>query len=346
MPRRFSGTLPKQDGMRKSLMVLLSAVLLTVFGSWGYLIHRTVNQLAVYELPKTVRPFFYRNMDYLVKESIRPDVRRNTDSTEASKHFIDFEAYGDSAAWKMPLKWEEAVARFSTDTLLKWGYVPYEIMRVKEALTRSFRSMNRDSILFYAADLGHYIGDAHVPLHTTINYNGQLTDQRGLHSLWESMVPEIELSNYTLSSRHKARYLPEPEKQVWSALRNSFSLVPDLLQMEKKASIGLTPEQKFRTQVRNGREVKSYSTLFAKAYSRLLRNTVNEQLLSTSDLIADMWYTSWVDGGKPDLAPLLNPVVTKGERKALYHEVKWFKRNQLIKNKKLIARNAQAADTE
>jgi len=39
------------------------------FGSWAFLIHRTVNQLAIYQLP----PFFYENIDYLVQHSVRPD---------------------------------------------------------------------------------------------------------------------------------------------------------------------------------------------------------------------------------------------------------------------------------
>jgi hypothetical protein len=332
--------------MRRSLIVILGLALVTLTGSWGFLIHRTVHQLAVYQLPKSVRPFFHRNMDYLVRESVRPDVRRNTDSTEATKHFIDFEVYGDSAAWKMPHTWDAAVQTFSRDTLLKWGYVPYEVMRMKEALTRAFRTGNKDSILFYAADMGHYIGDVHVPLHTTVNYNGQLTDQRGLHSLWESTVPEIELNSYDLSSRHKARYLPHPEEQVWEALRHSFSLVPGLLQKEKEASTGFTTDQKFRTQVRNGRESRSYTTPFINAYSKLLGKTVNEQLVSTSNMIADMWYTSWVDGGKPDLDRLTAPAFTKADRKNLRRELKWYKRDALITNKKLISRNSQSATAE
>src|SRR5688572_18617503 len=132
-------------------------------------------------------------MDYGVRYSVRPDERRNSDSTEATKHFIDFEAFGDSAAWKMPQDWNSAVQQYTKDSLLKYGYVPYQIMVLKEQLTNSFRQKNKDSILFYAADMGHYIADAHVPLHTSINYDGQLTGQKGLHSLWESVIPEIEL---------------------------------------------------------------------------------------------------------------------------------------------------------
>src|SRR6266700_6334244 len=167
---------------------------LVVFcSSWGFLVHRSVHQLAIYELPGTLQHCFYRNMDYLVKNSVRPDHRRNSDPTEAPKHFIDLEMYGDSAAWKMPLTWNEAVAKFSRDTLFKYGYVPYHIIMMKDQLTRAFSAHNKDSVLFYAADIAHYISDANVPLHTTTNYDGQLTGQKGLHNLWESVIPEGEL---------------------------------------------------------------------------------------------------------------------------------------------------------
>ena len=107
-------------------------------------------------------------MDYIVKQSVRPDQRRNEDSTEDAKHYINLEAFGDSAAWKMPLAWEDAVKQYSKDTLVKYGYVPYHIIAMKDRLTKAFRNGNKDSILFYAADLAHYIGDAQCSLHTTL----------------------------------------------------------------------------------------------------------------------------------------------------------------------------------
>jgi hypothetical protein len=57
--------------MRKYFLITAAIGIIAVFTSWGFLIHRTVNQMAVYELPKKMRPFFYRNMAYLVKESVR-----------------------------------------------------------------------------------------------------------------------------------------------------------------------------------------------------------------------------------------------------------------------------------
>ncbi len=324
--------------MKNQLRILILIVSAVLFSSWGFLVHRAINQLAVYELPRPMRPFFYSNLDYLAKNAPRPDLRRNEDPTEATKHFIDLEKFGDSAAWKMPMKWEDAVQQYGEDNLLKYGYLPYYVITMKNRLANAFRLGNKDSILFYAADLGHYVGDAHVPLHTTVNYDGQLTDQKGLHSLWESTIPEIELDQYTLHSRHKASYLKNPEESIWEAVRHSHILLKDVFEKEKEVSKEFTDSTKFKIQMRNGRESKSYTQAFAKAYAESLGKTINEQLLSSANLIADFWYTAWIDGGKPDLTKLLSNPFNKKDKKKMKMEFKDYRKGKLIEKKLLIAR--------
>ena len=168
--------------LTRSLIVSAALfVILLVSSSWGFLVHKTTHQLAVYQLPTPLQQFFYTHIDNVVSNSVRPDQRRNSDPTEGTKHFIDIEAYGPNASNTMPLEWDKAVAIYTKDSLIKYGYVPYHIIYMQAKLTEAFKQKNKDSILFYAADLGHYIGDAHVPLHTTINYDGQLTGQKGMH---------------------------------------------------------------------------------------------------------------------------------------------------------------------
>ncbi|MBY0534440.1 MAG: hypothetical protein K2P88_01205 [Chitinophagaceae bacterium] len=324
--------------MRTYLFRALALACLIGFSSWGFLVHRTVNQLAVYELPNRMQPFFFKNMDYIVKQSVRPDQRRNDDPTEATKHFIDFEAYGDSAAWKMPMHWPDAIRQYQLDTLLKYGYVPYQVMHTYRQLIHAFRMQMKDSILFYAADLAHYIGDAHVPLHTSINYDGQLTNQKGLHALWETVVPEIELANYNLSSRHSARYLKHPEREIWTACRSAFVLLTDVFQQELEATKEFTEETKFRIQIRNGKEVKYYTSEFAKAYAQRLGTTINDQLIKSADLIADFWFTAWVNGGRPDLNGLLHTPLTIEQAQQLEDQERAFRKNELLKNGWLMAK--------
>lgn len=319
-------------------MVFLTCGIALVFlTSWGFLVHRTTTQLAVYELPKPMRSFFHENLPYLTRYSVRPDQRRNEDSTEAPKHILDVELFGDSAAWKMPFSFSEAIAKYGWDSLKKNGYLPYWVPVMKENLTRAFAKRDRDSILFYAADLAHYIGDAHVPLHTTENYDGQLTNQKGLHSLWESFVPEVQLSDFDLRSFHKAKYISDPQAKTWEVIRTTNQLVLRVLAEEKNASVGFTDSTKFRIQVRNGRESKGYTTAFAKAYYARVGEMINRQLIRTSDLIADFWYTAWVDGGRPNLEDLTR-TSNSIQYKQWKTEKRSFKKNHLLSDSLLFAK--------
>lgn len=333
--------------MKRSLLLALFCFsLILVCSGWGFLVHRTVNQLAIYQLPKKLRLFFYEHQVYLVRNSVRPDERRNSDKEEASKHFIDAEAYGDSSLWKMPYGWQEAVALYTKDSLEKYGYVPYVVMDIKNKLTAAMQAGNSDSVLFYAADMGHYIADAHVPLHTTLNYDGQLTGQRGLHSLWESTVPALEITSYNLYNRHRVRYLHKPEEAIWKACRGGFQLLDDMFRKEKEVSQGFTDSIKYRYQMRNGRQSRSYSTAFARVYAQALGGTVNNQLLLSARLITDFWYTCWVDAGKPDLSTGGNMADLRTMKKELRREVRSFKDNTLIRGKLLLAKKDQDSKEE
>lgn len=311
---------------------------LIICSSWGFLMHRTLTQLSVYQLPKEMQPFFFQHMEDLVKHSVRPDERRSKDSTEAPKHFIDLEGFGDDAAHQMPPDWNTAVSKYSEDSLVKYGYVPYWVIVMQERLTNAFRVQNRDSILFYATDLAHYIQDAHVPLHTTINYDGQLTDQKGLHSLWESVVPELTLDGFNLKAQKKARYIQNKEERIWEAVRQSFSLVPGVLEKEKEATKGFTDSTKYRWQKRNGRDVRYYTREFAQAYAKLLDPTVNEQATRAANAVADYWYTAWVDAGKPDLQKLLRQEWNEASKEKLEAERKAYRKNTLLKDGHLLSK--------
>jgi hypothetical protein len=323
-------------GFSKGVIVLVLGVFLVGLSSWGFLVHRTIHQLAVYQLPAEMSGFFHSNMPKLVYDAPRPDTRRNTDSTEAPKHFIDLEPFNEKPAYHLPHDFDKAIAKYSLDTLTKYGYVPYQIIVVKDQLTRAFKMQNKDSILFYAADLGHYIGDANVPLHTTLNYDGQLTNQQGLHSLWESMIPELEMEQYNLNSGHKVRYLRNPIKDVFRAIKRAHELLPSMFAKEVETTLLFTDSTKYRYQMRNGRQSRSYTTAFAKAYAEKLKPTINQQLLHSADMIADFWYTAWVDAGKPNLAAITN---WSSEKQAQYDsELEAYNANELIKRNLLEAR--------
>lgn len=323
----------KKIGISAFLLVAMVGL-----SSWGFLVHRTINQLAIYSLPAPLQTYFHADMKYLVENAPRPDIRRNTDKTEDTKHFIDLEMYGPDAAHVMPKDWETAVKKYGVDSLKKYGWGPYNAMMQMEHLTNAFKSKNKDSILFYAADLGHYIGDLHVPLHTTANYDGQLTGQKGLHGLWESFIPELKISQYELYNKHKATYLKNPAQAIWKDMQIANALLPEMFAKEVALTAKFSPEAKYKVQMRYGKETKMYTKDFAEAYAIELGPTINSQLIASSNRIADFWFTAWVNAGKPDLNN------TRGIDQELEVELKSYKSNTLIKNELLLSKKVKSQD--
>lgn len=305
----------------------LCAIILISFCSWGYFAHQTATQLAVYKLPKKLRPFFFADMDTLVLRSIRPDQRRQTDRNEGPKHFIDIEDYGPGAILNMPREVQPAIEKYGWDTLKKYGFVPYQVLIEYDSLVNALTRQNMDSIVFYADDLAHYIEDATVPLHTTNNYDGQLTGQKGLHSLWETTIPELELPRYNLYEKHKAAYINDKGEAIWAAIKRAHALLPEMLAKEKDVAANFPDSSKYKEVMYYGRKTKMYTEAFAKQYAAALTTTINDQLNYSANLVADFWYSAWIDAGKPNLKHLYT--LKNSARKQLRHEMRAYKKNSL-----------------
>ncbi len=317
-------------------LLLSCLIIVASLCSWGFFVHETATQLAVYELPKPLQHFFFSNIDSITANAIRPDKRRYIDKEEAPKHFIDIENYGEDAVNNMPHDWQSAIAKYSWDTLKKYGYVPYHIITEDLLLTNAFKQKKADSIFFYADDLAHYIEDANVPLHTSNNYDGQLTNQKGIHALWESTIPELELSNYNLHTKHNATYIKDKDAVVWNAIKTAHALLPEMFEKEKEVAKNFPDSSKYTEVIKYGKKTKVYSDAFAKQYSTALGTTINCQLISSANMVADFWYSAWVDAGKPDLKDLYQ--FNKKNRKELRKELKSYRKNELVADSLIRAR--------
>ena len=153
---------------------------------WGFFAHKKINYYAIFLLPPEMMLLYKPNAEFLKEHAIDPDKRRYALPAEAARHYIDLDHYGEYPFVTLPRKWKDAVAKFSEDSLNAHGIVPWWIQTMMLRLTDAFREKNQAKILKLSAEIGHYIADAHVPLHTNSNYNGQMTDQKGIHGFWES----------------------------------------------------------------------------------------------------------------------------------------------------------------
>ncbi|HSD06241.1 zinc dependent phospholipase C family protein [Flavobacterium sp.] len=302
--------------------------------SWGIVGHERINKAAVMALPKPLQVFFYNHIDFITQEASVPDIRKYALNykEENPRHYLDMENFG--AVEDMPKTLEEAKKKYDAKFLNDNGILPWYIEDMMVKLTKAFKDKNRAEILFLAADLGHYIGDAHMPLHTSANHDGQLSDQKGIHSLWESRLPELFAKNYKLNVP-EAHYYEDVHKATWDMINDTHSLVEPLLTIDKKLRTS-TPENQIFVMDANGKVVKNKynSAVFSDEYATKLNNQLNgmveNQMKKAITATASFWYTAWVNAGKPDLSNLDSKELTNRNSKALKQDTKLFQKGNLF----------------
>jgi hypothetical protein len=173
-------------------------------------------------------------------------------------------------------------------------------------LTKAFREKNFSSILKNSAEIGHYIADAHVPLHASQNHNGQLTDQKGIHAFWESRVPELLADKKFDFFIGKAAYIKDPSAFIWQRVLESAKAADSVLKFEKKLSLQFPGDKKYSFEKRNNILLRQYSSEYTIAYDQMLNGMVERRMRQSIYAIASFWYTAWINAGQPDLSALVN----------------------------------------
>jgi hypothetical protein len=289
--------------MKRPFVYAISMSCWLLFSSWGFFAHMQINQLAVYTLPHGLNGFFKRNIKYITDHAVDPDKRRYADTLEAPKHYLDVEIY-ERHIDSIPFKYEDAITKYGSIKLQNSGTLPWQIQRSYYKLVNAFKARDSIKILLYAAYLGHYIGDAHVPLHTTENHNGQLTGQVGIHAFWESRIPELFAKDYNYFVG-RAAYIDHPLNEAWKIIKHTHSLVDTTLKMELIIQNTFPPFRRYSYSKRKGQVLKQYSLAYAKAYSSKLDDMVEKQMRSSIKSIGDFWYSAWVDAGQPTMENLI-----------------------------------------
>jgi hypothetical protein len=281
------------------LLLLVNCWPVKVF-SWGFFAHQRINRLAVFTLPPEMIRFYKKHIVYITENAVNPDKRRYVVKAEGPRHFIDLDVYGDSVEQKLPRLWQDAVAKYGEDSLARHGVLPWHISLVKYQLTEAFKHHDVPAILRLSADLGHYLADACVPLHTTRNYNGQFTNQHGIHGFWESRLPEFLANGYDFFVG-PAFYVAKPQQKAWDIIFRSHTALDSVLLFEKEVAAQLPEDKKYTFEERNNITVKTYSRAYTTGYHQKLKGQVERQMRYAVWMLGSFWYTCWVDAGQPDL---------------------------------------------
>ena len=238
-----------------------------------------------------MRPLFEANRAIVVEHSIDPDLWRDSfASIEDPHHYLDFdyEGYGPYPFTALPRNLEEAIKKFGKETIDRNGTLPWRTEEMYGKLKDAFMayprrgSFARFDILFYSAWLGHYISDAHVPLHAVTDSDGQKTGQRGIHTRFEALMFERYVKQLKLSPR-RIQPIRNPLDFTFEALLQGTQLVPTILEADRVA-IG-------------SKDVydNAYYDTFFKGSRAVLERRMDESTAAVAAMIAGAWEAA----GKP-----------------------------------------------
>lgn len=315
--------------MRRNHLLLILLVPILLGFNWGFFAHKNINRLAVYTLPSVMMSFYKNNIDFITEHAVDPDKRRYADTSEAPRHFIDIDRYGEAPFDSIPQRWRDAALKYSERTLYKNGIVPWQIERTYYSLISAFKARDSLRILRLSADLGHYVSDAHVPLHTTENYNGQLTDQVGIHGFWESRLPELFSEEYDFLVG-RAEYIPNPLKEAWVIVKKAQGYTDSVLMIEARLKKAFPSSQIFTFSERNDRVERQYSEAYSRAYHDAMDGMVEAQMRSSVLKTGSYWYSAWIDAGQPNLKGLTKIEMTEAEKTSLEKERLSYEKGQII----------------
>ena len=278
-----------------SVALFLLVPFSSVFG-WGPKGHELVNKAAINKAPGGGDgfPSFFKTQEsnlWIIFMALEPDRWRESGETElkaaeSSNHYLDLELVKgtDLAADRMA-----AIEHYATNGNKpgEVGYLPYVILETFEKLKISFREYRsakkrgrgtlpvERNVIYDAGLLGHYVADGSVPLHLTIKYDGWKGEnpngyrtEKGMHGKFETdFVDKFVALAPVQASVTAPRVLDDPPRAVIEFLRDSFSLVETVYQLEKRGELDNPSDS-------------------AKSF-------VVRRLAVGSQMLLDLWWTAW-----------------------------------------------------
>jgi hypothetical protein len=234
----------------------------------------------------TLRRFFINNLS-----RIQPDENMPISMDSLTKFFKK-----EGLILRGPFR-----AAFAKDKLTATGILPFHLITLQRQLMEAFVARDKNRVLKLAAEMGHYIADAHVPLHTISNYDGQQTNQNGIHAFWESRLPELFAKSQYDFFAGRAEYFDNPKKYYWNIIAESSKLVAKILRVEKEVAAAFRDDNKYCPETVNRTTLKKPCFDFAQAYHEKLGGMVEDRMRDAILAVGSAWLTAWTDAGKPDL---------------------------------------------
>ena len=205
-----------------------------LFIGWGYIGHKIINYNTILSAFPQME-FFETWADSLEAHASDADERKSWDPNEAPKHYIDIDNYPEFIlTGTIPQDFDSLVAIHGLPFVMEQGILPWAILDAADSLETLFEINDMHSAMLVAADLGHYIADSHMPLHVTRNYNGQYTNQYGVHSRYESTLMQTFQSQIVYYG-DTVQYIDDLSDFVFNMIYDNYQYVDSVLYADSVA---------------------------------------------------------------------------------------------------------------
>jgi hypothetical protein len=252
--------------------------------AWGPQAHQLVSRWAIQTLPEPLQGFFQAYTSLILSHANDPHLWLKKDRYEQYRHYIYLDAYGRFPYLKLPHTYQAAIREYGSRRVARFGTLPWQIGEFSLRLTNDMRSQDWNKALMDAAALGYYVAEAHDPLKTTQNFNGQLTEQTGLAARFSTELVE-RYKNFIVFRSVPAAKISDPTGYAFKMALEANTWVDRVLLADRDALDDLP----------------SYNEDYFDRFYTAVGSVVGQELSSAAHDIGSYWYTAWVNAGEPSL---------------------------------------------
>ena len=259
--------------------------------AWGFDVHRYITNAAMDHVPEQIRPYFQKHRAFITEHSIDPDLMRTYGvEAEDPNHFLDMDGVAPDPFTGIPRSEDEYVKLLGPEKAQKMGRIPWRVEEVYNRLVAEFRrpeegrAIGSGYVNALTAILAHYVEDAHVPFHAVLNYDGQATNQRGIHGRFESDLFRLFQPRMTIAPVVPPPVM-HPKDFVFETLIEGSRLVPRVL----AADMGATKGREF------------YDDAYFEAFFADARPVVERRISEAIGGVAAVIAGAWKTAGSPVL---------------------------------------------
>lgn len=274
----------KISRLKKQFFAIIGLIGLSfILISWGSTGHNKINTASGLSFNSKMTQF-NSWISVLASHASDADNRKSKDPTESPKHYIDLDNYSVFLTkGKIPQTLDSVIAIYGSSFVYGNGILPWATITSFDSLENCFKRKDWDKAVLFAADLGHYVADGHMPLHITRNYDGQYSGNTGIHSRYESTMINSYVSQINYQGVETVE-IQDVRQYIFKYLYTNYSFVNSVLAGDNYAK---------------SVNSNTSSTAYKQALWDQTKSFTIPLFSNASHALSELIYTAWVNAGSP-----------------------------------------------